>query len=371
MFGLKKTRWFCILLTLLALRLTIGWHFYTEGVSKLRSGGFSAEPFLRSAKGPLAVVFQGCIGDEDGRARLGLVQTRTPEGELTWQLDPLVTEELWKGYVYRTAVQLGFGDPRLISELADRCRRLRAQIDQAAQRNVSPGEVAALRKELKSASDSLELVRNQKEAALAVAQKYGDEYRAFLEDNEPEILAYFGTADRADGFDRDGRRKNEVVLGVSSLRSQAGQIDVDRTRDARNWLADVDGMWDGVEADVNALAIPEQGQSFVKLVRPHRSVWSPLPWIDRIIPWFDTIVGGLLLVGLLTPLASLAGAGFLLSIIAAQPPWIPGSAPTISQTIEMVGLLVVFACGAGRIAGLDGLWFDSMARWRAAREHVR
>jgi hypothetical protein len=44
---------------------------------------------------------------------------------------------------------------------------------------------------------------------------------------------------------------------------------------------------------------------------------------------------------------------FLLSIIATQPPWLPTAEPTIYQTVELAGLLVLAGTGAGRWLGLD------------------
>ena len=49
----------------------------------------------------------------------------------------------------------------------------------------------------------------------------------------------------------------------------------------------------------------------------------------------------------------MAGAVFLLSVIASQPPWLPTAEPTINQTIELAGLLVLAGTGAGRWLGLD------------------
>ena len=58
------------ILSLVALRVGIGYHFYMEGVTKVREGGFSSVGFLKGAKGPLADKFQAMIWDEDGRLRL-------------------------------------------------------------------------------------------------------------------------------------------------------------------------------------------------------------------------------------------------------------------------------------------------------------
>ncbi len=58
------------ILALIALRVGIGWHFYMEGVAKVRGNDFSSVGFLNGAKGPLADNFQQMIWDNDGRLRL-------------------------------------------------------------------------------------------------------------------------------------------------------------------------------------------------------------------------------------------------------------------------------------------------------------
>ena len=77
-------------------------------------------------------------------------------------------------------------------------------------------------------------------------------------------------------------------------------------------------------------------------------------------------VGICLLVGSLTRLAALAGALFLLSVIASQPPWVTGAAPTYYQMVELAGLLVLAGTGAGRWAGLD--YFGYLLFGRRRRE---
>jgi len=82
---------------------------------------------------------------------------------------------------------------------------------------------------------------------------------------------------------------------------------------------------------------------------------SRLRTIDTALGWTLMIVGGLLIAGLLTRLAAVVGALFLLSIICAQPPWLADSLQTFTynQTVEMLALLVLAGVGAGRWGGLD------------------
>lgn len=55
---------------LVVLRLAIGWHFLYEGMWKYNNPSFSAEGFLKQARGPWADKFHNLVPDYDGRERL-------------------------------------------------------------------------------------------------------------------------------------------------------------------------------------------------------------------------------------------------------------------------------------------------------------
>ena len=86
--------------------------------------------------------------------------------------------------------------------------------------------------------------------------------------------------------------------------------------------------------------------------------------IDRIVPYFDALVGVLLILGLFTRLAALAGAGFLFSIILTQWPGSPGAEPVYYQTIEMLGMLFLAAVAAGQYAGLDFILYSVWSKFK-------
>jgi uncharacterized membrane protein YphA (DoxX/SURF4 family) len=116
----------------------------------------------------------------------------------------------------------------------------------------------------------------------------------------------------------------------------------------------VDRLWQDFENDMNAIATPEQWQRHGRLAvtKPGR---APLDseTLDRIVPWFDLTIGGLLVMGLFTRLAALAGAAFLVSVCLSQWPLAPGAAPIYYQAVEALSLLVLAAVGAGRYLGVD------------------
>jgi thiosulfate dehydrogenase [quinone] large subunit len=83
---------------------------------------------------------------------------------------------------------------------------------------------------------------------------------------------------------------------------------------------------------------------------------------DLITMWGLTIVGLLLILGLFTRLASLAGIGFILLFYLCNPPFIgyfysiptEGSYLIVNKNlVELCALAVIFTTGSGRFAGLD------------------
>jgi len=83
---------------------------------------------------------------------------------------------------------------------------------------------------------------------------------------------------------------------------------------------------------------------------------------DLITMWGLTIVGALLILGLFTRLASLAGIGFVLLFYLANPPFVgyfyslpsEGSYLIVNKNlVEVAALAVIFLTGSGRFAGLD------------------
>jgi thiosulfate dehydrogenase (quinone) large subunit len=83
---------------------------------------------------------------------------------------------------------------------------------------------------------------------------------------------------------------------------------------------------------------------------------------DLMVMWGLTAVGALLILGLFTRLASLAGIAFVLMFYLAAPPWIgyfyaiptEGSYLIVNKNlVEVAALAVIFFTGSGRFAGLD------------------
>jgi len=336
---------FFILASLVLLRLAIGFHFFTEGIDKLQ-GDFSSKYFFNEAKGPLRDVFRSYLDDAEGAIRLGLVSERplnpSPSDFQNPVVSPDFTFMIWEDFVDKASQHYGFGDEQwLIKQNQNTPRRNETQNGSASS-------------EMPQGLDLTQLVLLQPARALEILDNHKSLYEEFLEENRPALMEYFASVQRLEGFARDGEGKQAVAQGVDSLREQIDTIKSDRNKKLREWTGEVEAMWDSLELEINSLAVGSQKQkSSLDLHRPFDQPHSWEKWIDRIIPWFDTAIGVMLILGLFTRLASGLAILFLASVIATQPPWIPGTAPTHLYLVELAGLCVLFMVSAGRIGGID------------------
>jgi len=92
---------------------------------------------------------------------------------------------------------------------------------------------------------------------------------------------------------------------------------------------------------------------------------------NLITMWGLTIVGVLLILGLFTRLASLAGIGFIVLFYLANPPFVgyfyslpaEGSYLIVNKNlVELCALVVILVTGSGRFAGLDRIVHGLIAR---------
>jgi uncharacterized membrane protein YphA (DoxX/SURF4 family) len=170
----------------------------------------------------------------------------------------------------------------------------------------------------------------------------------YFDTNRDEIVEYFQGLDR-----RDANAKDAAKGEIESLRGQATKIAGELSMKAGPWLASVEKLWAGYADELNAIATDEQRNAGALAMGKPARRFLDTETINVIIPYFDAIVGALLILGLFTRLAALAGAGFLFSIVLTQWPGAPGALPVYYQTIEMLAMLVLAATAAGRFAGLD------------------
>ena len=144
---------------LVALRLTIGWHFLYEGVWKIaNSDEFSARPFLTQAKGPAAGLFYAMVPDLDGRKRLASRKVANHRPTLdAWQELRQAVEGHFRRHV-ENRYQRGLGKGEKLSE----------------------ADLGAIQ----------ETVQEFRMASEPILWEHADKLEAYLAENEQQILAY-------------------------------------------------------------------------------------------------------------------------------------------------------------------------------------
>ncbi len=161
-------------------------------------------------------------------------------------------------------------------------------------------------------------------------------------ENGPDIEEYFKELERLE------RMKAGANASVPYQRERITKKDNELWGKRNGWIRQIEAIETRLVNSIYNLATPEQREAGLL------PIYDPgFMWKDDIIAYTLLIVGVLILLGLFVRPAGIVAALFLLSVIAAQPPWVAGAAPTYNQFIELFAVLVLVATGAGRFAGLD------------------
>ena len=186
---------------------------------------------------------------------------------------------------------------------------------------------------------------SQQKKAQAVAQQWSARLDQFFADNRDDIREYFLEVERVKQAKAD-KTTRQVAFRRDWITSQ----EVKLRGQLASWASRLQLMGKQYQEDLRAIATDQQQQrGYPNLPDRSRSI------LDTVVKYFITGVGVFLVLGLLTRLTSLAGAGFLVSVLATQPPWVPGAELSFFyyQLVELLALLLLAAMGAGRFAGLD------------------
>ena len=181
----------------------------------------------------------------------------------------------------------------------------------------------------------------------------------FFEENAEDIAKWRREAGPLEAalYDQSTQAANFRAYRADWIAQEEAKSD----KQLAGWLSQIDGIWSSYEADINEMA----GAEFVdyygryELQPPGGALGVGL--IDSVIPWFTFGVGVLLVLGLFTRVAGVAGALFLAGVLTTQPPWVASAADTNYQIVLLLSLLALAAVGAGRWGGLD--FFTDLA-WR-------
>ncbi len=344
---------------LVFLRLVIGWHFFSEGMKKFDydagsqewqiSPKFAAinEGFLNGAKGPLASFFQNqAPTTHDWRKHLPVAKEMTPRD--LEKLTAWVTR-----YVARRQKELTAGKPT-VPEFVDFvpgaawAERIRSDWKQTAERFLAlkqlskaeraVGEAALLKQELNLAD--------------------------FLAENALDIQAYQHELWRV--------KQAKLETGATEIPFRTERLATKEAETARTplrWVAEVKQFDTFLADDLKGVLSTEHRETTLA-DRVENIVADPqakkMERNNRLVACVVTGAGLCLLAGIFTPLAALAAAGFLLLVMASQPPWVAGARAEFFyyQLAEFAALVLLAVSCAGKYAGLDGI----IHRWWTKRK---
>ena len=288
------------------LRIVVGMHFFLEGLAHLRDPEWSSVGFRRAAVGPLA----------------------------EWYRSELPQTGDWKG-------TLGRDDGRDLADAADDWKR-----------SVREGWERALAAREKLVPLGPEQQDAARDALGAAAGALDD------------LVASWGE----DLFDY---RLQTGRLRAAEGQPAASQIPYARDRVAKQrrelagkqagWMREAEAIAAKLTAEWNAGLSREQAARIAALTPPSR-LWQA----DRFVAWSLVTIGAALVVGFLVKFMAMGGVAFLASVVASQPFWIAGAAPTYDQWVELAALLVIACMPLGGWSGLD-YFLRSCCSWRRGR----
>ena len=332
---------------LVLLRLVIGWHFFGEGAKKVeydRHDGqlhmvSSADGFLVQAKGPLAPLYLAHTPSEhEWRALLAAPRENVP-------LTPEQAAEQTKWareYAQRRADAKKQGEAAPV-EFAPGT----ASHDWATK--IADDWRASVEK-FKAIAGLTDAQKQQAEKALGARQNELAEYFASEVD---AITEYRHELWRLANW-RQSPEAGAVPFYGQRIATKTGET----ASKAASWRDQVRAFDEQLHGDLSALLTPEQRN------QPATAAAVDGAMADKNQRNLDTVnvvttaatigVGACLIFGFFTRLAAIVGALFLFGVIASQPFWLSGTAPTIDQCVEFAALLVLAGTGAGRWAGMDG-----------------
>ena len=287
--GSKYQIGFATVVMLVLLRLNIGWHFFSEGVSHYTNPHWSSEGFLRAAKGPLAPRFQAVLPDYYGFDELRAKGTA------------IEAENWFKSH----------GD-----RLAEYGERFAGHYHFDAKQQVDASELLAVRQK----------------------QLFG-----WITSHKEDIATHFHERDRI-----AKTATQPTAEAVPFQKKRIADKSAELNAEARGWIAQVKEIEDDYRTELANLRTPDQLEQ-----GPLPGEKSSLQRVDQVMTYGILGIGACLIVGLFTRLACVLGAAFLLSVVLTQPFWITDTQPTFNQWVELIALLALATTNVGKWGGLD------------------
>lgn len=355
-----------LVIALILLRLAAGWHFWREGTKKLaydpttgktRIAFAGTEGFLRGAVGPWKEFYQ---------KDLPTVHDWEPLLALPTKFAPLPASE--------AAEQAKWN--------ADMAKRMKAAVDKPdpAPLEFFPHGRASKWGEQVFADWQIKVDRfnalpgitdNERNAAKAALTARSMQLADYLAGADSDIADWQHELWRLQEWEGDPTGK-DLPFEVARIADKRTETKAGSAA----WVASVRDLDASLNSDLRESLTAEHSADSSFVDRVAGATADPkeesLRTKNVIITCVVVGVGACLLLGLFTRVAAVAGIGFLLLVMGAQPPWVEGARIEFFyyQLVEVFALFVLLVAGAGRWAGLDFFLRALFGKRRATMERV-
>jgi uncharacterized membrane protein YphA (DoxX/SURF4 family) len=366
-------------LALIVLRLAIGWHLFYEGAWKQKKGdGWTSQGYLRDGTGPAALGVRWLAGDptvsREGLSWSEKKPEQTPDQALLdrYTPKPIPADEMkdqfrWHAYL-PAAVNQEWDDyfDRFVKHY---------KLDQEG----AQPDRASLEKTFKQ--DKAELVAWLREGKKIVTKKVTDDVSVPVTMKTPDRVQEY--LDKLKEIEDDRAKAapdlplyTKQKIDKATVRAQAMHKEL---------ADDLDKQTAKMKTDLRALLTYEQKHmpDVPAEPKPAPPEWARQKLLDATVRWTLLVIGGCLLLGLLTRPACVAGTALLALFFLVMPPPPLGPVDPAARehflfidlrVIEGLALLALATTRSGRWFGLDawlGLFFRRRAAAAPAGPHAR
>jgi len=320
-------------LSLILLRLIIGWHFLFEGLHKIHSlyspKPFSSEIYFRESSGPLGKFMKGFLPD--------------PDSELLAKLDEKSITNEWN-----TTVK-----------------------DFSSSNQLSPDQQKSAEEVLeKNLKKTLEWFKEGKKEIEIPSPDGKSTGSLKINYTIPQWLNYYKT--KLDELDKIRSDDRSWYLGKELDKARIAATRSDITKGRKELTDEYESQKNALNSDLQKLLTVEQKST---VLPPSLKKMGFIHWINLMTIFGITAIGAGLFLGLFTRIACLGGIGFLAMTYLTIPPfpWLPvpplneGNYVFVNKNlVEMFAMMVLVTTNSGRWFGLDALlanWLPSCCNW--------
>lgn len=180
----------------------------------------------------MAPLFKQMLDDPDGKKKLCIVEKVGEDGEVSYSVDPELTQLIWdQGFANEATLHYDFGSEALQEELAAEREKLKNKIVDARSKQDKSVDTRALEATRAKYEQDILKIREQPQRLEDILEEHQAQLADWVAANEIELVSHFSTSERLDGFQRDGQNRQLAAIYVDSLRDQVDSIRSDRSFD--------------------------------------------------------------------------------------------------------------------------------------------